>query len=497
MCYYILVKTKRNIPADEKSKYVRMEREKLEEISNFLFQLGNQFVNIKNANGAFDCFKYSIDLNDKNQPSVYNLGALYNITGNTDGAYRMFREAVRMKPEDMVAKIAMAEVGRKLGNVDESKELLRSVQKIDPDNYMVLSAIAMLEYDMGNLAEALKFNDMALAQKPGDIHMILNRALIGMTYGMWPENWGQYEWCLSYQKNEKMRGLTMSGAWAGQECEGKTIIVVSDQGSGDAIQFSRYLAEVKRKGKFGKLIYLVQPDLTSLLSRVDGVDEVVEFGEKLKIDYDVYSSLLGIMRVLQVSPQNCWRPPHIKTDPRLDQVWEHRVMERWTAGSKRIGIVWAGDPRHGNDHARSIPLRQFLKFFFGHEEFSSVPNTQFFSFQVGSGLKQLHDSPVDTSIDVVDLGIDFRNFDDTASALRQMDLLITCDTSVAHLAGCQGIPCWVLVPNPPEWRWMTDVSSSPWYRTTRVYRQREPRNWDSVFNALLRDLHDLTREKAA
>ena len=475
---------------DEKSRFVRLERTMVEEISQFLFCLGNQFVTVKNAEGAFDCFKYSLDLNPKHQPSCYNLGALYNITGNMDGAYRMFKESVRMKPDDLVARVALGEVARKLCKLDESRKILEAVYKEDPENYMVMSAMAILHYDSGHLAEAMEWNERALEKRPGDLHMTLNRALINMTFGDWPKWWSSYEFCLSYQKNERMRGLKMSDAWSGQELPGKSLLVISDQGSGDAIQFSRYLREAKELGKFGKVIYLVQPDLIDLLARVDGVDEVVGFGERMKLDFDAFSSLLGVMRVLQISPENCWRPPHVKTDPKLDDLWKHRIGKLWDGESRRVGIVWAGDPKHGNDHARSLPLVQFAKILSGTPAVPPTLQVQLFSFQVGKAAEQLAQYPDGT---VVDLGQDFRSFDDTASALRQMDLLISCDTAVAHLSGCMGVPAWVLVPNPGEWRWLTDVGTTNWYKNFKIYRQSVPKHWDSVMEAVLRDLHEFVR----
>jgi tetratricopeptide (TPR) repeat protein len=461
---------------------MRLERATVEEISYFLFALGNQFINVKNAEGAFDCFKYSIDLNPKHQPSVYNLGALYNVMGNLDGAYRMFSEAARMKPDDLVARTALGEVARKLNKLDESREILEAVFKEDPDNYLVMSALAILHYDCGHLAEAMSWNERALDKKPDDLHMMLNRALIHMTFGDWPAWWSQYEFCLSYQKNERMRGMKMSDAWAGQEMEGKTLIVVSDQGYGDAIQFSRYLREVKERGKFGKVIYLLQPDLKDLLARVDGVDEVIGFGEKMKVDFDAFSSLLGIMRVLQVSPENCWRAPHVETDPKLDDLWKHRIGKLWDGESRRVGIVWAGDVRHGNDHARSLALQQLLPL-------TRVDGVQLFSFQVGTAaVAQLASDPTEDFSRVVDLGSDFRSFDDTASALKQMDLLVTCDTAVAHLAGCMGVRAWILVPVPSEWRWLVDVGTTNWYESARLFRQGEPKDWASVVKAVAREL---------
>ena len=472
-----------NKRGNEKSRFMRLERKITEEISHFLFALGNQFVNVKNAEGAFDCFKYSLDLNPKHQPSCYNLGALYNVTGNLDGAYRMFVEAMRMRPEDFVARTALGEVARKLGKVEESRKILEAVNREDPESYVAMSAMAILEYDCGHLAEAMDWNERALKKQPNDLHMLLNQALINMTYGHWSSWWHQYEYCLSYQKNEKMRGLRMSDAWSGQEMEGKTLLVVSDQGSGDAIQFSRYLGEAREKGKFGKLVYLVQADLKELLGRVDGVDEVAGFGEKMRIDYDAFSSLLGIMRVLRIDPENCHRPPHVRTNPTLDALWEHRVGRLWDGRSKKIGVTWAGDPRHGNDHARSIPLPKLVSLI-------HAPGTQLFSFQVGPGSNQLASDPTGDFSSVIDLGSDFRQFDDTASALRQMDLLVSCDTSVPHLAACLGIPTWWLISNPPEWRVLTDCGTHPWYREARLFRQGVPRNWDNVIEAVMQELYE-------
>ncbi len=484
--YYIEVTNKVRKINKEKSRFIRLERQIVEEVSHFLFALGNQFVTIKNANGAFDCFKYSIDLNPKHQPSVYNLGALYNIMGDTEGAYRMFKEAVRMKSDDRVAKIALGEVARKLGKMEEAREILEKVYEMDPEDYMILSAMAILLYDLGHLAEAMDWNDRALDKKPDDIHMVLNQALINMTFGSWAKWWSQYEFCLSYQKNERMRGMRMSDSWSGQELEGKTLLIISDQGSGDAMQFSRYFKEVAAKGKFGKICYLVQPDLKELLGRVDGVDEVLGFGEKMKYDFDAFSSLLGIMRVMEVDPANCWRPPHITTDPKLDEVWKYRVNSGWDKSSKKVGIVWAGDPKHGNDHARSLPFAQFAKL-------ALVPGVQLFSFQVGPPVQQLHAyGATDQDLNIVNLGEDFRHFDDTASAIKEMDLVISCDTSVPHLGGCMGIPTWVLVPNPPEWRWLTDVGTTPWYRDAAVFRQKDPKNWDPVISAVLHSLQEFS-----
>jgi hypothetical protein len=183
-----------------------------------------------------------------------------------------------------------------------------------------------------------------------------------------------------------------------------------------------------------------------------------------------------------VSPENCFRPPHIATDQGLDEVWQHKVGQSWDGKSMKVGLVWAGDPRHGNDMARSISLAKFLPHL-------PVPGAQFFSFQVGQAAEQLKQG----DDRVVELGSEFRNFDDTASALRSMDLLISVDTSVAHLAGCIGVPTWWLLPLPSEWRHLMSGDISPWYEKTRLFRETAPRDWDSVLKRVFAEL----RENAA
>jgi ADP-heptose:LPS heptosyltransferase len=195
------------------------------------------------------------------------------------------------------------------------------------------------------------------------------------------------------------------------------------------------------------------------------------------------------MRVLRISPKNCYRSPHVVTDPKLDKLWRARIASEWDGHSKKIGIVWAGDPKHGNDRARSIPIDKFMEIVR-----ANLARAQFFSFQAVPGLKQLFGlSQLDQSF-VVDLGSDFRNFDDTASALRQMDLLISCDTSVPHLAGCMGIPTWIMIPNPPEWRWLTHGKTTSWYESVRLFRQSAPLDWNPVISAVASELRDFARK---
>ncbi len=407
--------------------------------------------------------------------------------GDLPSAHRIFREALRMSPTHLMTSIALAEVSRKLNKLDEAEKLLQEALARDPNNLAAASAKAILHYDKCELGLASEWNRRAIELNPKDFNLMLNKALIGMTYGDWPQWWGVYEECLSYGKhNSRMRRLSRADAWQGEVREGQTLLVVSDQGSGDAIQFARFLEDARELGKFAKLIYLVQGDVVPVVSGLPGIDEAIAFGEREKIDRDAFSSLLGIMRALGVSPTTCSRADPIAPDPFLAEVWRGRVDALWDGSSARVALCWAGDPGHGNDLNRSIGLAKLLPLL-------TTPGAQFFSLQVGKAAEQLNLLPeLGNSLPPVhEFGSMLRNYADTAAALSCVDLLITVDTSIAHLAGAMGVPTWLLVASPPEWRWGLTGTTTPWYPSVELFRQSTPKDWGPVIEAVRKRLEGL------
>lgn len=473
-------KTTRRIPVDL-----------ADEVSAFLFTLGNQFTKLNNAEAAFDCFKYSVDLRPTHWPSVYNLATLYGMMGDRESAFRMFRECSRMDPTHLPTKVAMAEVARKLGKVDVAQQCLDEVFAVDPNCYPAISAQSILHYDLGHLSQAAEWNKRAMESDPNDLHLMLNQCLINMTYGRWPEWWGVYEYTLSYGKhNGRMKHLNRSESWQGDVKDGKTLLVVSDQGAGDAIQFGRFLGQAKELGKFEKLIYLVQPDVKQIAAALPGVDEAVGFGEREKIGRDEFTSLLGVMRALRVSPRTCARDFLIKPDPELVEIWRVRLDQVCASGKLRVALCWGGDPAHGNDQCRSIALAKFLPL-------TQVDGVQLLSFQVSKPAEQLNVLlNMEPPIDIPEMGSMFRDYSDTAAALANVDLLISVDTSILHLAGSMGVRAFGLIPNPPEWRWGLDGVDTRWYQSVELFRQTDPKVWEPVIAAVVARVSEMA-EKAA
>jgi len=485
--------------------------EEATEVSNFLFAVGEQFLKAKNAEAAFDCFKYALDLNPRCQPAVHNIAVLYKLQGNHTGANRMFGEAYRMTPLNLNSQIAYAESLRSLGLFSLARDILDIAVSQEPENPIVLSAEALYHYNTGDLETAIEYNDKILKIYPEDKIARLNKALMGMTTGRWSDHWEEYERWLTYSGNDKMRGLTRQQAWNGESLEGKTLLIISDQGSGDAIQFGRFIEDVRAKANPSKVIFFCQPGLVRLLERYPGVDQAIGFGEVEKIDYDAFTSLLGIMRVLGVDRKTCGKAPLDGWSSARDVEVARAKMQNSATGnlseSLVVGLVWAGDPRHGNDAARSIPIDKFASIFdqARRRRKTRVP-IQLVSFQQGQkaaeDLAKMREQFGDDI--VVDYGKVARDFLDTAHALLSVDILVTVDTSVAHLSGTLGCAeTLTLLPNPAEWRWGLEPKwRSPWYpnesreewQQFSLLRQIMPRSWESVISNVVAILDEGARQ---
>jgi hypothetical protein len=260
--------------------------------------------------------------------------------------------------------------------------------------------------------------------------------------------------------------------WDGSPLEGRTILVRVEQGLGDTLQFIRYLPLVQRRG--GRVILVCQPALVGLLtgSRGLGIERLLAQGDPLP-EYDLHVSLLSLPGLLGTTLENVPADvPYLEAEPQPVEAWRQRL------GSYRgfkIGIVWQGNPDHRMDRFRSTRLAQFAPL-------ARVPGVHLFSLQKGPGAEQL--AALTDRFPVTDLGSGLDDFRDTAAVLKNLDLVVSVDTSVAHLAGALGIPVWVALHFPAEWRWLTGREDSPWYPTMRLFRQTSPGQWEDVFRRI-------------
>jgi len=283
--------------------------------------------------------------------------------------------------------------------------------------------------------------------------------------GRFDEGWREYEWRRKIEDFPKIAKTLSKPVWDGTELQGKRVLVHEEQGFGDSIQFIRYLPLIAERG--GRVTLSVRSKLARLFDAVEGFECVVAEGQPLG-DYDCHTSLASLPLAFGTTAETIPATvPYLQAEDGLVEVWKERVG---TEGL-RVGVNW-----QGNDFGRSVPLACF-------QPLAVVSGVRLISLQVMHGLDQLDNLPQGMRVET--LGNDFDAgpdaFIDTAAVMMNLDLIVTSDTAVAHLAGALGRPVWVVLKTSAEWRWELDRDESPWYPTMRLFRQSSPGVWLEVF----------------
>ncbi|MEC9005015.1 MAG: hypothetical protein VX644_16700, partial [Planctomycetota bacterium] len=304
----------------------------------------------------------------------------------------------------------------------------------------------------------------------------VTQGIISLLQGNFKRGWLAYEWrrqCSEFSISEYQEPV-----WDGSSLEGRTILVHHEQGLGDMIQFVRYATIFARQG--ARVIVKAQKSLVKLLEPFQDIDTLVTDDSELP-EFDVHVPMLSIPGKLQTTFDNIPTDiPYLQADESLVDQWRERLLPY---DGFKVGIVWQGSPCFETDPQRSIPVEYFFRL-------AGIPGVRLFSLQKGYGAEQLESRP--DNIHVVDFGEDLDGaagpFMDTAAILRNLDLLISSDTSVPHLAGALGVRSWVALSLCPDWRWFLDREDSPWYPTMRLFRQERLGEWDNVFDRIATDL---------
>lgn len=328
-------------------------------------------------------------------------------------------------------------------------------------------------FKAGRIHDAIQALDQVIAVDPEYADARILRAMAYSLLGDFERGWPDYE----YRRRHKLFSTSprFVPTWDGGSLNGKTIMVYAEQGHGDTIQFVRYLPRVKELG--GTVIFASQPSLTRLLFSCTGADRVIGDGDLTPI-HDLEIPLMSLMGIFQTRLNTIpGETPYLKS-PISAGEQPRRIIAKHK-NKFCVGLAW-----QGNTH-RTLSLKSF-------SELLAVESMTFFSLQKGDAAMEI-ESVVPNSI--IDLGQYFDDFADTAAAIQEVDLVISIDTSVAHLAGALGKPIWTLIPFVPDWRWMLEREDSPWYPTMRLFRQPAPGDWDSVIKRVAAELKSLVEAK--
>jgi hypothetical protein len=297
-----------------------------------------------------------------------------------------------------------------------------------------------------------------------------NLGLILLSLGDFQRGWAEYEW--RWRRPEYARHDHFKRPrWDGTQLGRRRILLHTEQGFGDVIQFIRFVPKVVERG--GKVILACHSELRRLLSKIEGVQQWIDPGETLP-EFDVHCPLMSLPKVFGTTVQTVpGQAPYLAAGAELAERWRERVEG---LPGRKVGLAWAGRPGHGNDRNRSIRLNQL-------EKLGIVAGVSFVSLQKGEAARQ--QTP---GLTITDWTADLNDFADTAALIANLDLVIAVDTAVAHLAGALGKPVWVLLPFVPDWRWMLDREDSPWYPTMRLFRQPAIGDWETPISRIVEAL---------
>jgi tetratricopeptide (TPR) repeat protein len=432
------------------------------------FNLGNA-EHARGDNAAAEAaFRRAVDIKKDYVRAWLNLGNVRRELGRYAEARAALEEAVRLEPESSGAINNLGNLLREIGQPQEARVVLEGLLAHSPKHFRAWNNYGSALRESGHLQEAIKAYRQAIALQPDHAQAHLNLSMALLAAGQFEEGWKEYEWRWSAARETKgYQREFKEPLWQGEAIDGKAILLHAEQGLGDALQFVRYAPLVVARG--AKVIIECQGELKGLFSRIPGVAKVVARGEPLP-SFDWQCPMMSLPRAFHTDVTSIPSAiPYLTPDPARVAFWRE-YFGRETR--PKVGLVWAGNPRRHDPVSNMIDRRRS----FSLEQMRSLleqDGIAFYSLQKGEGQTEL----ARWLGRIEDLGSRFADFDDTAAAVAQLDLVITVDTSVAHIVGALGRPVWMLSRFDACWRWGPSGETSAWYPTMTVFRQERYGDW--------------------
>lgn len=426
---------------------------------------------------AITAYKQAVSIKPDYAEAYNNMGNVFLSRRLYSDAVDKYNQAIVHNPGDVEAYNSMAVALQYLGEYITAIEMCNKALMIKPDYAQAYNTIASVLLKKGCHNKAIDNYKQALDLKPDYAQAHTNLGMALLLCGRFEEGWAEYKWRLNI--NNTVDSCNKLSRWDGSSFAGKRLLVRYEQGFGDNIQFIRYLPMVKDRG--GTVICQMLRPLVGLLRGFPGIDELIDcsLNNQGEVFCDFYIPLMDLPGMfgttLETIPGGV---PYLHADPDKAEQWR----EKLAGPDFKVGIVWAGKSVHTEDNSRSCQLNHFLPL-------SKIPNVRLFSLQKGQAAGQVRD--LSGNIPIINLADEFFDFTDTAAAIENLDLVISVDTAVLHLAGAMGKPVWAVLPFTPDWRWMLDRQDSPWYPTMRLFRQKELAQWGPVFENIGRELEIL------
>jgi tetratricopeptide (TPR) repeat protein len=432
--------------------------------------LGNAMQSLNRSDEALASYDRAIALNPLLADGYNNKGNTLKGIGALKEALESFDRAIALRPD-------FAEAHNNRANVLQDMQRPRDALASCDCAIQINASLAAAHNNRGNAlrslaqwTEAIESYARAFAIDGGFVDAHVNAATCKLLLGGFAEGFELYEWRKKRSEPTGIRSYNQP-VWTGEESlDGRTLLIHAEQGLGDTIQFCRYALLAQQRG--ASVILAVQDGLAHLLRSL-GPEIRVEKQSATAAEFDFHIALMSMPLAFGTRLGSCPADvPYLHAEPERLARWKDRI------GSEgfKIGICWQGNKQGDVDLGRSVPLRHF-------ERLGRIPSVRLISLQKNDGVQQLSDLPLGMKVET--LGDDFDTgydaFVDAAAVIGCLDLVITSDTAIAHLAGALGHPVWVALKRVPDWRWLLDRSDSPWYPTLKLFRQPHPGDWSSVF----------------
>jgi FkbM family methyltransferase len=405
-----------------------------------------------------------------------HLGVVLQRRGELDEALTNFEQALRLSPNQAQTHNNLGAALVALGRLDKGIAHYHRALALEPKQAETHNNLGNVLQRQGRLDAAMESYERALVHTPDHAEARFNRSLVLLQRGDFAQGWTEYEWRWRYQGAFPKRHLGRP-AWSGEPLQGKTILIYAEQGLGDTLQFVRLVPILAERG--ARVLLEVPPPLVAVV-RSSGIPATVIPQGPEPPAFDVQQALMSLPRVLGLTEAGLrGKVPYLAADPERVAAWRERLPAR----GFRVGVVWQGRPNVGVDRGRSVPLRALAPI-------AALPGVRLISLQKNDGLEQLEALPEGMHVETLGPGFDAGPdaFLDTAAVMMSLDLVISSDTSVAHLAGALARPVWICLQHVADWRWMLEREDSPWYPTARLFRQRQPGDWDELFARMTAEL---------
>ena len=435
-----------------------------------LIRLADVYLDKGDADRAMEYCLQSLRASPEFAEAHNTLGNLQRARGDLDSALAAFEQALRLDPNLAPTLYNVGNIYHARGYPDEALAAYRRAVEINPNWLAARNNLAGALAAAGQTDEAIAVYQECIRRNPEFGHAHYNMGLAMLRKGDFARGFDEYEWRWRVPEMCLYGGLSPKTYWDGKELHGRRILLYGELGFGDVIQCARYWSEAGRRG--GEIILVCPIELQPLLKSqpVDGIAQFVREWVAVAEPFprhDVHCPLMSMPKILNYSidaiPADV---PYIRGEAKRTEYWRDRLGEE---NRLRIGVAWAG--RSTPDPLRSMRLEKLAPL-------ANLPGIRWISLHKGEASAQAKAPP--RGMELIDWTADFEDFSDTAALIENLDLVISVDTGVAHLAGAMGKPVWTMLPFLADWRWFLERSDSPWYPTMRLFRQKRPREWEPV-----------------